>query len=937
MPFHLVTGRANAGKSGIVWSHAARAAESGQPVVFIVPTEADVRRTRFEYAAKLPAGVEVTTFDRWLEQLWGLHGDGSRLITEGTREALVARAIAVTPKNATQESSQTPGFQKMVMTVVSRLCGLPTTPSDAAGSEIAAIARAYLQCTKDAGLIEPAQAAALLATAPPALPGVIVVNRFVDLSEAQERLLVALSSSSQVVLSLVWEADFAATEAVDALVSRLGTHGEHTHLESPPPVNELMRLESCLYGGRYAEAPRHAAESAMLELGIAAGRDAELELIAIKVGQILGQGISADRVAVAFRNPRRSVDLHAKLIGRGVPAALDVAVPFRNTPYGRALLALLEVVMLRQGRETLYAFLASPYSGADHAAVIEADRAWRRARRSDAQDVMASVGRMGSGVSQIVRDAQALAKQGVTHTTGRKWKSLADRLLVHNSDERGQHRALDAAAHRAFVRTVESLRDAGLESVSASDLVSALRDVAVTVSGADQTGRVQITDVSRLKSRRFEVVILAGLTADEFAAEHREPLAARYARALGGAGGTDERLSERMLFYLLVTRARTRLILVRQGSDESGEPLSPSVFWEEVLDLYRHSDDDVECEPELVPVTKLGSTELAAAFPSTRGGRDVARAAAHGQRLKAQRALHVALESNSLASLAQTEVFSVTELEQYLRCPYLWFHSRSVRPREIDRQIDARTRGSLVHELLSAFYDRFAELGHARVLPDNVEQAEAIFDAVAEGVLGSNEHLKGLSLSEALSVRGARRLALATVTADAGFMPDYRPVAHEMRFGMDSAPAVTIDGVGLRGSVDRVDSGPQGLVVIDYKSGGSQVCAWSKFEAEGLLQPALYALAVERLLGREVVAAGYRRIGTTQMRGYWRKDLDVPLPAGLGDAIEGEEAEAVIASARERMMDAVEGIRSGRIDPAPLSPTACKYCAVRCACPEAVA
>ena len=68
----------------------------------------------------------------------------------------------------------------------------------------------------------------------------------------------------------------------------------------------------------------------------------------------------------------------------------------------------------------------------------------------------------------------------------------------------------------------------------------------------------------------------------------------------------------------------------------------------------------------------------------------------------------------------------------------------------------------------------------------------------------------------------------------------------------------TLGGVPFRGVVDRIDEGPDGMVVTDYKSGRPPS---RRFESKRLVQVLLYAAAVAEYMGRPPVQARLLYLG----------------------------------------------------------------------------
>ena len=98
--------------------------------------------------------------------------------------------------------------------------------------------------------------------------------------------------------------------------------------------------------------------------------------------------------------------------------------------------------------------------------------------------------------------------------------------------------------------------------------------------------------------------------------------------------------------------------------------------------------------------------------------------------------------------------------------------------------------------------------------------------------------------------------------------PGWVPVHFEFGFGLPPDPhrdpastgdeAVILDGVRLRGSIDLVEkhASREVLRVIDHKTGKAPQTRPQYVGGGALLQPLLYALAAERLLGQPVESGG---------------------------------------------------------------------------------
>src|SRR4029453_9412185 len=77
-----------------------------------------------------------------------------------------------------------------------------------------------------------------------------------------------------------------------------------------------------------------------------------------------------------------------------------------------------------------------------------------------------------------------------------------------------------------------------------------------------------------------------------------------------------------------------------------------------------------------------------------------------------------------LAELRAKTTFGVTELERFVDCSSMWFLDRMIDPKTMDREVDAKLRGSIAHQVFYRFYSGLAkEVGADRVSADEVDGA----------------------------------------------------------------------------------------------------------------------------------------------------------------------------------------------------------------------
>lgn len=241
-----------------------------------------------------------------------------------------------------------------------------------------------------------------------------------------------------------------------------------------------------------------------------------------------------------------------------------------------------------------------------------------------------------------------------------------------------------------------------------------------------------------------------------------------------------------------------------------------------------------------------------------------------------------ALERHDIGARA----FSATALESYSQCPYKFFLKTVIRlaPREealsLD-ELDPLSRGRLIHEIQRRF---LTELKRAELIPLDPEQRGTLVERLDATTKAASQELAE-ELAPALQRVWDTQVAL--IGADLrrwldGLLEDrsWTPESFELSFGLpldadhDSAslrdPVKLDTGLQLRGSMDLVERNSRGVVrVTDNKTGRAPEARSIVIDGGRVLQPVLYAMALERLRPGDVVAGG--RLYFCTSRGSFRE------------------------------------------------------------------
>jgi ATP-dependent helicase/nuclease subunit B len=232
---------------------------------------------------------------------------------------------------------------------------------------------------------------------------------------------------------------------------------------------------------------------------------------------------------------------------------------------------------------------------------------------------------------------------------------------------------------------------------------------------------------------------------------------------------------------------------------------------------------------------------------------------------------HEALAAHQLTARS----YSPTGLQHFAACPYRFFLQaiHRLQPREeavAVEVLDPLTKGALVHEVQFALLTRLRAEGQLPVTPTSLEGALAAADAELDTAAGRYAEKLAPAIPRVWDdgINTIRADLREWLRRQAEAQDGWIPERFELAFGLagrdrpdeDPAsvpePVSVTDALHLRGSIDLVERQPGGaLRATDYKTGKVRSDAGVVVGGGQVLQPVLYALAVERLLG-ETVEAG---------------------------------------------------------------------------------
>jgi ATP-dependent helicase/nuclease subunit B len=959
MPLSLITGPANSGKARAVLDEVRAQAARGREPLLVLPTRADVEHYRRELAeGGTVFGVRLERFAGLIAEIAQRVGMTGRPLGAVAREHVAAAVTRQVQLGELAQASRTPGFARALSTLGAELGAQRVSPARLRGAlrvwaqtespsgsvrsgyadDLSALYEAYRRALDRVGRPDPQLYAGRALDALRASPArwhatPVLFYGFDDLTPLELDAIETLAAvvDAPVTVSLAYEPGRMAfsgrATTFQTLAPGAGTHralAARAEYYEPPARDALHHLERSLF-----EPDASAADPGpgvrLLEGG---GERAELELVAGEIRALLDGGMPASEIAVVVRSPAGVAPLLNEIFDAyEIPHALSRRVGFAETALGRGSLALLSAAALDGSAEDLLTWLRTPglLERPELADRLEAglraggvDRAgaartlWERQHWPlDALDRVAAAARRGPG-ALVARMSDELERLFAA--------PFRRRAALLDADERDDARAL-AAGRRAL----EELRElsAGSPSLApdAAALHAALEGLVLVGEELPGAGEVVVVDPLALRARRVRALFLCRMQEGEFPAPATpEPfLADEERRRLAQASGLrlprrDDTLgTERYLLYATVSRPQELLVISWHVADDDGAPAIPSLFVDDVCDLFAPALREHRRRRPLGAVGWSGP------------GRPAARAATQLAALAGPRRASAPIaplaDARVLRELRETAVWSASGLELWAGCPVRWFVERRLRADALEPDPEPMTRGGIAHEVLEHTLLALREqTGSARLDPGRLTLAKRLMHEALERALAEQP------LSVAPERRpGARRRLEADLErylehaarADSPLEPRHLELA--FGFGDTGHPALDLgDGVRVRGRIDRIDVGRgDEAVVYDYK--GRRVPEPNHWVRDASYQIALYMRAAEQLLGLRAVGGFYQPLGNrdTRARGVLDADGAVELECVNGDRRDHGEFESLLDDTVAAAREAAAQARSGALEPRP--------------------
>lgn len=886
--------------------------------VVLVPSLPEALEVQRALADKhLSLGVSVSTPALWAAERWEVWGDGRRVVGDVARNLLARRVL--------ERACERPG------------CPLADTPGTAA--LLADLSRtgqpwlAAVGAAEDDEVPGATEVERALVALVPALGAELRAAGLVEGCEVMAALTGLLKERSVTVppLTCVGFPQLSQmSRAERALLEGLAEQGDVAVIERDGALCSVPRAAelSALIGSLFKPVAAPLAATGAVRLALPAGSSAEPELACRAVAELAAEGctdivVAAPDAAGAWR------ELSGRLAARGIASSARLSLPVAELEPGRAFLEFARsVAHLAELARTWPA--AVPVAGAPRAGTVRVelwDMSWWPPR--ELSDFLCSeIAHMESACARrldvtwrgnrLLTPPAVLEQLTSTRAVSQEVASATRELLRGRLGaaaskllapyEQGAAAALPGASEaRAALGTVlevaRTLGELGVsadperpDAVSLEELVSLAEDALArtrvslrperAVEGSRAAVRIlDASSASRLAPGSADALVVLGQTSEEAAVSEHDDERTFILRAWGIDDPPSAMEHERERFRSLVRVPGRALILERTLFGARGAQSYPSVMLSEVLSCYGLGAEagPRELAHVLGPACVSTRSEVAisenvvpAGGPASPAGSEIPSAAGHID--EGRRAL-VSPPPEGPAGAQALPVFSASQIESYLECPYKWFSLRRLRLRDADagfsgaemgtfahrvlevsrRELVARARedyegGRTLKDLCAAHPDAMqredyrdeveALLARAQAEPTvrlasstvsagantaGAELARAVLDEEFDAHLAHQYQLIGgrKPLPQALvphlarehgQLEGLRRDLASLLDFERGALCGFEPRFFEWGFGRRSEPPISYAGVLLTGTVDRIDVDAHGQVaVIDYK------------------------------------------------------------------------------------------------------------------------
>ncbi len=460
----------------------------------------------------------------------------------------------------------------------------------------------------------------------------------------------------------------------------------------------------------------------------------------------------------------------------------------------------------------------------------------------------------------------------------------------------------------------------------------------------EDEGGVQVLGLEESAGNHWQEIYFGGLVDGKF--PQRLPqnifLPESVLEALGVRSLENSRLRSARHFYRLLLSARS--ITLSWPENEADRPVVPSPFLHELTSLRmaglinRGIEQTSGIQFSLNARDCLGVPDLAKTIglrglsPAVSG---ILNAPLEGMSGIRSALLQRQLAPSPLFPPRRRTTYRVTELDQYLACPYDYYVTRilGIKPLEqATEDISPADRGSKVHAILRDFYLTWKQPVMVAHRSETLHLLHILADAAFANNADTVRNRRQKSLF--LNVMAERFFDAEVAFWEQGMRPEY------LEEQIEAFPLTLSNGdsVSISGTIDRIDLDQNGnFIIVDYKTGiypqPKRGMIQKIFQLPVYANMALWSLANKVPALKKPIGLAYydlqgRHGGTARDVVLYNAELGMLHPAIKPQASARSEQEfaAILRQSMDQARLAIEGILAGKFPAHPADDNTCRSC-----------